>query len=128
VAKTLSDFLAHYGVKGMKWGVRRSESQLARSRGSSEDFINSRSIKKNPTRTLSNREIQAVNTRLQLERQYAQLTKEQTVVSRGSRFVKGAIAAVSTAGTIYTLANSPFGKAAIAAGKQAVEAAMKKGG
>ena len=27
--------LTHYGVKGMKWGVRRSEAQLARARGKS---------------------------------------------------------------------------------------------
>lgn len=27
-------FLAHYGVKGMKWGVRRSDAQLARASGS----------------------------------------------------------------------------------------------
>lgn len=27
-------FLAHYGIKGMKWGVRRSDAQLARASGS----------------------------------------------------------------------------------------------
>lgn len=29
----LDEAMEHYGVKGMKWGVRRSESQLARARG-----------------------------------------------------------------------------------------------
>jgi hypothetical protein len=29
---TFDEFLAHYGVKGMRWGVRRSEKQLARAR------------------------------------------------------------------------------------------------
>lgn len=30
---TFEEFLAHYGVKGMRWGVRRSEAQLAEARG-----------------------------------------------------------------------------------------------
>lgn len=29
----VDDFLAHYGVKGMKWGVKRSDAQLARASG-----------------------------------------------------------------------------------------------
>lgn len=31
------DFLAHYGVKGMKWGVRRSQAQLDRASGSRKE-------------------------------------------------------------------------------------------
>lgn len=30
---TYENYLKHYGVKGMKWGVRRSEEQLAAARG-----------------------------------------------------------------------------------------------
>ena len=29
-------YLVHYGVKGMKWGVRRTDAQLARARGKSD--------------------------------------------------------------------------------------------
>lgn len=29
----VEDFLAHFGVKGMKWGVRRSDAELSRARG-----------------------------------------------------------------------------------------------
>lgn len=31
----VEEFLAHYGVKGMKWGIRRSPEELARARGES---------------------------------------------------------------------------------------------
>lgn len=30
---SLEEALEHYGIKGMKWGVRRSDAQLARARG-----------------------------------------------------------------------------------------------
>ncbi|MCA1806426.1 MAG: hypothetical protein LC687_00970, partial [Actinobacteria bacterium] len=39
ISKPSLDELAHYGIKGMKWGVRRSDAQLARARGRVGDAI-----------------------------------------------------------------------------------------
>ena len=91
--ETLDDVLAHYGIKGMKWGVRRSEAQLARARGKkeakrkkkegpppSEDAAKAREsqtkAKKEGLATLSNRELQELNKRLNMEQQYRNLTRE----------------------------------------------------
>lgn len=35
-----SDYMAHYGVKGMKWGVRRSKEELKYNRSSIEAVVN----------------------------------------------------------------------------------------
>lgn len=81
----LEEALAHYGIKGMKWGVRRSEAELARARGenppvekprppASKDFeavvkLNQK-IKEGGTRSLSNQELRQYLERIELERRY----------------------------------------------------------
>ena len=86
--------LSHWGVKGMKWGVRRSDAELAKSspkEKASEDFTNAKTqkarIKTSGTAALSNKELQAVITRTQLEQQYAKLTPES--ISPGRKFAAG---------------------------------------
>ena len=83
---TVDDILEHFGVKGMRWGVRRSRSQLD---SSSEDHQRATTAKdkakRGGTKALSNKELQDLITRMNLERQY------KTIVppSGGKRFLIG---------------------------------------
>lgn len=97
--------LYHYGVLGMKWGVKRSRS------GSSSSGKRSRnkptvdpSYKKAHTKKklkyMSDNELKEINKRLNLERNYKDLTRTK---SRGKKAVD---AFVSTAGTIAAVAGA----------------------
>lgn len=100
------DQLAHYGIKGMRWGIRRTEEQLARARGetdspgkkssggifskkkTSKKFSKS-SIKEKPKKKVSemdDSELKQVVERLRLENAYRTLTPKQT--SLGKKFVE----------------------------------------
>ena len=78
------DFLAHFGVKGMRWGVTRSSSRSKESKTTygprkSEDAKTAQAhkakIDKNKTTdVLSNKELQEFVTRANLEQQYSRLS------------------------------------------------------
>lgn len=74
-AELTDDFLSHYGVLGMKWGKRK---------GSSGASV--KKAKKNPkASTMSDAELRTKINRLQMEKQYKQLTTKDR--SAASRFV-----------------------------------------
>lgn len=91
--------LQHWGIKGMRWGVRRTKAQLARARSSGksntddshEDYKKAHDSKS--VRSMSNQELKDRNNRLQMEKQYKQLTKK---TNKGAAVVKGLIAAAGT--------------------------------
>lgn len=90
--------LCHYGIKGMKWGVRRSEAELARSRGDADKAADDakKADMKNAVknrRTLSDKELKERIERIKLEKQLKDLTEEE--ISRGEAFAK---AVLSSAG------------------------------
>lgn len=80
--------LYHFGILGMKWGVRRQRGSDGRviegSRGS-DDHQKARDLKKKGARNLSNAELKSYVERMNLEKQYSNLNKKE--VSAGRKFV-----------------------------------------
>ena len=109
-------FLAHYGIKGMKWGVRRR-------RGAdglvekSQDVQNAEAArakigKKGDTSALSNKELQSLVTRMNLDQQYSRLAGEEVKAkkSSGKRVVQNILATGKTVNDVIAFVNSPAGK------------------
>ena len=66
--------LMHYGVMGMRWGVRRASKRS----GGSKKKKASRQPQQQPKRRMSNKELTARVKRMQLEKQYRDLTNDLT--------------------------------------------------
>lgn len=88
--------LSHYGIKGQKWGVRRTQAQLD---AASEDFKRTLSSRSKPSSALSNQEMQELITRMNLEKQYSQLLassavskQSQSRLSRGAKYATSLVA------------------------------------
>lgn len=82
-----SAILQHHGILGQKWGVRRTESQLARSgKGTaSSKKVSAKKIEKSKIKSMSDAELRQKINRIQMERQYSQLSKKD--ISVGQKFV-----------------------------------------
>ena len=73
--------LYHYGIKGMKWGIRRTPAQLGH-----RPAKTTTSQRKSEMKKMSDTELRNRINRIQMERQYMQLTAPE--VSAGKKFVK----------------------------------------
>lgn len=120
--------LYHFGIKGMRWGVRRYQNpdgsltnagkkRLKKGQTSNEktDSSNKSSTKSSSTKTvkdMSDDELRQAINRLQLEQQYKNLSPKN--VSKGKKFVD-------------TVANDVLKPAAIDMGKQVAKSLMTKG-
>jgi hypothetical protein len=111
------DVLAHYGIKGMKWGIRRKSSADAKPKLSvSADAKRSMDIKKqvktDGLKTLSNKDLQDFITRKNLEKQYKQLKSEEaSTMDRGSKHIQKALKLGKTINDVHNFLNTPAGKA-----------------
>lgn len=113
--------LSHAGVKGMRWGIRRyqnpdgSLTPAGKKRygsDSHEDY--NRAHDKKSVKQMSDKELRERNNRLQMERQYADLTRKKGVGKKVvNTFITTAttITAVTAAyGTYKALANKGLDK------------------
>ncbi len=81
--------LYHFGILGMKWGVRRqrgSDGRIIEGSRGSEDYQKAKSLSKKGVKNLSNAELKTIVERMNLERQYKDLKKRD--ISAGEKFVK----------------------------------------
>jgi hypothetical protein len=96
------NFLIHYGVKGMHWGVRSDNSGGSSRRSKppaeppSEDAarvgqLHSRVRAQRSTKPLSNKELELAIRRMNLEQQYSKLSNgnDKTTVQKGRGILKG---------------------------------------
>ena len=115
------DEIFHIGVKGMKWGVRRSREERERARSADANTLRDVKSKAKKTKiaSLSNQELQAAITRMNLEKQYVSLN--QSSYSKGKKFMKELIGIGKTANEINSFANSPVGTAMGNKGREGVQ-------
>ena len=124
-----NDELMHYGVPGMKWGVRRTPAQLGRKKTSSSKSLFGKKKpkpkaksesskketvqKKKTVKEMSDEELNAAISRLQLEQRYKELSPQK--VSMGKKIAK-------------TILNDVVVPAATDVGRQMVKSTLARAG
>lgn len=118
-------YVAHFGIKGMKWGIRRFQNSdgtytaLGKKRRNSgeqvhEDYTNAHS--KRSVQSMSTKELQERNKRLQAEEQYKKLTKKE---NKAAKFLAGAVGAAAMGIAVSRL--TKYGNSAVDAGEAFVK-------
>lgn len=108
------DYLMHYGIPGMKWGIRKNRTsvgkkptrQKKRQDSYSRDYLDSKPLRSKSYKQLSTSEIRGLNKRLEAESQYRRLNPKG--FDKGMAIAKKAIAIGGTAAGIYALSKNPW--------------------
>lgn len=78
--------LTHFGILGMKWGVRKSQPTIdSAKRMPSKEHLEMRRLNKKGVAAMTDAELKTYVSRMNLERQYKDLNRQN--VSAGRKFV-----------------------------------------
>jgi len=84
------NIIKHVGVLGMRWGIRRGKKggkPEKKSRESSEDSVNVSQLKKKSAKELSNKELNEILVRMDLEKRF-----KESNTSRGKKYLRNFLA------------------------------------
>lgn len=112
IQKRSDHHLIHYGVLGMKWGIRKGRSGGGRKRKpkDSSDHTRARKLEKRGPKKLSNEQLADLNKRLKLEQTYKKAKLEKHPYKRGVNFVRAVTAGGTALAALYGLTKTPLYK------------------
>lgn len=99
---SMEDFLEHFGVKGMKWGVRRHGPQ-------SDDHKNFQKARKKHVSELSDNELRTMLNRMNMEQQTKRMSPG--TVKKGLGLVAAALATGELINKAINFRTTPAGRA-----------------
>lgn len=121
MAEDVEDFLAHYGVKGMRWGVKRGVVKSGKERTNKEDKVRAkRKDAKRRRQVLSDKDLDGLVKRLEQEKKLKSLLDDDLAPGRTVTKKLLANAGTKVAGTVLA-------GAGVWAVKTALEGGFKDG-
>lgn len=106
--------LFHYGILGMRWGIRRPRGADGRvvTTGSA-DHKEARALQRRGIENLTTNELKVLTQRLQLERQHRDLSPD--LITRGRLTLQNVAAFGGTVTSLYSIATSPMARGVVKA-------------
>lgn len=111
----VKEYLEHHGIKGQRWGIRHNP----KTGRVTNDHRTVAELRRKPKPTLTNKQLQTVNTRLGLEQNFDRLNP--STVARGRNKANAILATVGIGVAVFNIVNSPAGKAAVSAGSKFIK-------